>query len=141
MPRIGPLLLVASLVALRASVPFAHMHAHGSERGAHPAPGADTHCAGHHRQGAHWHLPGTTTDDGVGSPTFASAHGHAAVALDAGGLQPDPPPLAHILAVAGAGEAAVTADPHGAPPLTTFPDGLDPPPRAAVSTRAPPIPR
>ena len=139
MPRAVPLLLVASLVALRASVPFAHVHAHGSGHGA-SAPGTDAHCAGHHREGAHWHLPGTTTGDRVGCPTLASAHEHAAVALDAGALQPDPPPFAPVPAVAAAGEALVTADRHGAPPPATFPDGLDPPPRATRSTRAPPLP-
>ena len=140
MPRVGSLLLVASLVAARASVPFAHVHAHGSEPGT-SAPGVDAHCAGHHQEGAHWHLPGTTTDDGAGCPTIASAHGHAAVALDAGGLQPAPPQTAPFLAVTGAGEPPAIADPHAAAPLTTFPDGPDPPPRSAASTRAPPPPR
>ncbi len=140
MPRVGSLLLVASLVAMRASVPFAHVHAHGSEGGA-SVPGVDAHCAGHHHEGAHWHLPGTTRGDRAGCPTVASAHVHAAVALDAVGLQPDPPQIAHVLAVAGAGEPPVIADPHGAAPPTTFPDGPDPPPRSAASTRAPPPPR
>ena len=145
MLRIGPLLLVASLVALRASVPFAHFHAHGGERGAvpraDPAPVSDSHCDGHHRHGAHWHLPGTTADDRAGRPMFASAHEHAAVALDAGAMKPDPPRLVPVLAVAGAREAAVTTHPGEAPPATAFADGLDPPPRAVVSTRAPPPPR
>ncbi len=140
MPRVGSLLLVASLVAARASLPFAHVHAHGNEPGA-SARGIDAHCAGHHQEDAHWHLPGTATNDRAACPTITSAHDHAAVGLDAGGLQPAPPQIAHVLAVTSAGEPPVIADSHEAAPLTTFPDGLDPPPRSAASPRAPPPPR
>ena len=138
MLRTGPLLLVATLVLFGASAPFAHTHAHGAGQGDDSAPGPDTHCDRHHRQGAHWHPPGTTTDEAAGGAAIASTHRHSAVAFHAGAVKPDPPRLPHAVAVTEARDAAVAVDPGGAPPTTAAADGPDPPPRAAAPARAPP---
>ena len=137
----GPLALVAALIASGFSAPFAHTHAHGPDPGAPPAPGSDAHCDQHPRHGAHWHLSDATADDAPRSPKVAGTHRHPAVSVDTGAVTPHPPNVAAPLAVVRARHATVGPDPDGAPTAAAVADGPDPPPRTAVSARAPPPPR
>lgn len=134
-------LLVAALVSSGASAPFLHVHAHGPD---HPgsswgAP-VDDHCAHHHAEGAHWHLPDgrTAAGDGAGT-TVGDGHGHAAVALATSAIRASSAHVDAAPALTAAPETAVVSRVRGGNAPVAAAAGPDPPPRATLAARAPPV--
>ena len=135
--RMVHLLLVAALSSSGASAPFLHVHAHGPGYGASSHGGSvDEHCAHHHAEGAHWHLPGNPASDAGGA--LADGHGHAAISLSAVAIETPPTDAGAPSVPWDAPENGVASRPAGPRVPVPADAGPDPPPLPLPATRGPP---
>ena len=140
--RVARLLLVGTLVSSGASAPFVHVHVHGRDHGTSPSTGGeiDAHCAHHRSAGAHWHPTGRQAAGAAGARAAAGdRHRHAAVAPTAAAVETPSVRVAAAPALIEAPEAGVVPSPRGGRAPVGAIVGPDPPPRAVLAARAPPV--